>query len=298
MTVEAPLRTNAPEIPRDLLDNQTFDGTQRGAEMQSPGPAVAESMSMAVWLAETRLSGPDRRPIMTPDETQNTWGKPYGALIAEVTLPYQERMRGGGRDSAYPSDLKGKVLEVFDARRRPEEPPHFIVATREALDREAALDKEPPIVRPDNPDIQHIFSDEQLLIGREPGRWLSSGVQTQEEKRRRAGVKKSLISSKQGSFYVDDDGELHLRSEGFNPLELAAHRTAEEKARSDEFYSRGPRAERNERTVRIPDARPEAYTGRHRRMVGALAVRTAGKHRASGRRHKGGARVGRHRRAG
>jgi hypothetical protein len=290
MTVEAsPQRPIAPEHHGVPLAAQDLGGARKSEQLPN-APSTPEPQKMLGWFAETTLTGTTRDPLMTGDNVQKKWGYPYGALVAEITLPFQERSLGGGRASANREDLKGRVLQVFDARSRPEEPPHFIVATTEALEYEAALKEQPPIVRGPNPDIQHLYTGDQLLIGRKAGRWLPTAVRRQEEERRRAGSDRSLISSKQGGFYVGEDAQLHLRSEGYNPLLLIAHRTPEESTRSQAFYeSLDSPSSANRHWVpseaRHSQTRPENYTGRHRHALGALAA--GGKHRAHGSHYRG-----------
>jgi hypothetical protein len=76
-------------------------------------------------------------------------------------------------------------------------------------------------------DIHEIRQGGHLRVGTGYGRWLPSALRKAEKAikplRRSDYRHRQVISREQTLFYVGDDGELHVRSEGYNNDQFIAH---------------------------------------------------------------------------
>lgn len=219
---QAPLPQRIPSIPEGL-----------SVETAPPTvPFEPEFTRMQGWFREVTLTG-ERLPLKESAEVTQKWGVPFGTEVGKVILP--------GRDK--PTDLHTKeaiedqslrTLHVFDARTNKHAPPHFIVASQSALRR---LKATPPILRGAvarlSRDIHHIYEGERLEVGAKDGRWLPSLLKRREKKLQSTAPgqhnSRQVISGEQTMFYVGEDQELHVRSEGYNPDVVIAHPNAAEK---------------------------------------------------------------------
>ncbi len=161
-----------------------------------------------------------REPMMSAGEVALEWSADYGSLVGYTILP----TRSGSSE-----DEEMHTLAVFDARENEHSAPHFIVASLTGLNR-AAHGRHLPDT---GQEIQHVYEGEYLRVGSEHGRWLPRGLDRHERGARRSSGKghdsRKVISDKQATFYIGEDMELHLLSEGYNPNTFIGYPNATEK---------------------------------------------------------------------
>lgn len=254
---------------------------------------------MEGWFREVTITGSERRPLKTQAEVTNQWGLPFGDEVGQVILPGREKVvdlpLGQDPEVTLPfqptpsqatlEDESLRTLHVFDARPRKGGAPRFVVASQSALRKIAAA---PPrlrgIIARLSRDVHYLYEGDRLKLGTNSGRWLPSRLARREERanRQQGHQNRKVISDEQTRFYVGDDGELHVRSEGYNPDILVAHPTniEQEHVASNVAYARGLeeqlRLTAGQRTEQLPGI-PAASRGQDELSTQAQYVYSDGR---------------------
>lgn len=196
-------------------------------------------MDMEGWFRD--LNATDREPMLTRDEVAQKWGVDFGPLVGQVILPGRESVVHDPEDPEVVRDQARRTLMIFDARGSKHAAPHYVVASYTGLS--AARQHRP--WSGSNQDIQHIYEGENLRVGAGQGQWLPEAIHRQEKNIKRAGKDghstRRVISDEQTLFYIADDGELHVRSVGYNADTFIGYPNATERmhrVRTKEYESR------------------------------------------------------------
>lgn len=232
-----------------------------------------------------------RDPLMGADEVAEKWGEGYGSLVGRVLLPGRDNMEQKSDDPAFIEDQNLRTLMVFDARESFHSAPHFIVASLNGLTKAAAERGRFGQLTGPHHDIQHVYEGERLEVGTDAGRWLPRDLARHENGHHRHSgghQDRKVIAGKQTTFYVGEDGELHVYSEGYNASTFVGYPNSAETAYKDEKrdYERAMREQiaegRRTRAAEVAGAvttnmsPPVAATGRSdRHAQGARHAHTA-----------------------
>lgn len=252
---QAPRPQMAPIVPEFIVVEPAHTEAMPTAPMPTPvevAPAVPPAKPiytpMEGWFRDLTVTG-DRRPIRENAQVTQRWGLPWGKEMGKIILPGRDRPGYLPVDKDpdltlpyQPIDVDGiaedqsmRTLHIFDARIDPGEPPHYIVASRTALKKIAKL---PPLFRGVaaklSRDVHHIYEGQRLEVGAKEGRWLPGLLKRREKKIQSMAPgqhqSRRVISGEQTMFYVGEDHQLHVRSEGRNADTLLAHPSDAENA--------------------------------------------------------------------
>lgn len=176
-------------------------------------------MEMTDWFSDLTVTG-NRVPLELASDVKQRWGMELGDEVGRFVIAGRTNLELGNR--MLDRDQSRRTLRIFDARRSQHEPPHFIVASESVLKRIAeARPLFRGLIARLSGEVHTIRAGDRLEIGDGPNRWLPRVLKKREAMIKSQGGAKA-ISAQQALFYVGEDMELHVRSEGYNRDELIA----------------------------------------------------------------------------